>query len=235
MLKDFYSSTFFPSEGANISYEDFVKERPAVFWVDELGRVIMLKLTKFAPAAECGKPVIYLYPTVDTKVKVNLQVEKFSYTEPAYGNGWEVLAKPNGEITNLSDGKNYPYLFWEGTGVGEQPEADGGFVVARAEVNKFLNDKLPQLGLQGREVTDFIEFWQPRMTKAPYYFVTFYGTRAMNEIAPLTISPKPDTVIRILMDYHPLEKPITVKEQKLTHLPRIGFTAIEWGGVLGRE
>ncbi len=235
ILKDFYKSVFFPVEGQNVSYDDFIKERPMVFFIDTLGRVISLELNKFVPAAECGKPVIYLYPEQDTKVKVNLQVEKFSYTEPEYGSGWEVLAKPDGEITNLSDGKQYPYLFWEGIGVGEQPEANSGFVITQGEVNTFLNEKLLQLGLQGREVSDFIEFWQPRMTKAPYYFVTFYGTSVMNQIAPLKVQPKPDTVIRILMDYRPLQSPVEVKEQRLSHLPRTGFTVIEWGGVLGRE
>ncbi len=235
VLRGIYDGVYYPSEGEKISYDGFVAMRPVVFWIDPLGRLLTLQLGQFAPVAECGKPVIYLYPEKDTKVKVNLQVEKFSYTEPEYGNGWEVLARPDGEITNLSDGKNYPYLFWEGNGVGEQPEAKEGFVVARGEVNKFLNDKLVQLGLQGREVSDFIEFWQPRMTKAPYYFVTFYGTNTMNKIAPLTVQPKPDTIIRILMDYRPLDKPIVVKEQKLSHLPRVGFTVIEWGGVLGRE
>jgi hypothetical protein len=235
LLRDFYDTIYFPVEGEKISYEDFIKARPAVFWIDPFGRVIMFQSNKFVPAAECGKPVIYLYPTKDTKVKVDLQVEKFSYTEPEYGDGWEVLARPNGELINLSDGKIYPYLFWEGTGVGKQPDAKEGFVVAREGVNKFLNEKLPQLGLQGKEVSDFIEFWQPRMTGAPYYFVAFYGTGVMNQIAPLGVSPKPDTVIRVLMDYKPLEKSIIVKEQKLSHPPRVGFTVIEWGGVLGRE
>jgi len=235
ILHDFYNSIFFPAKGEKISYEDFVRERPAVFWVDPLDRLIMLQLNKFAPIAECGKPVIYLYPQEDVRVKVNLQVEKFSYTEPEYGKGWQLLAKPNGEIVNLVDGKKYPYLLWEGTGVGEQPKADSGFVLAREEVDRFFNDKLPQLGLQGREISDFIEFWRPRMINAPYYFVTFYGTKAMEQIAPLKVEPKPDTVIRILMDYHPLEKPAIVQEQELFHRPRTGFTVIEWGGVLGRE
>jgi|GEM_PF-3538486 len=235
LLKEFYNWIFYPEQGNNLSYDDFIKARPAVFWVDPFGRLIMFELDKFQPAAECGKPVIYLYPEKETKVKVGLKVDHFSYTEPVYGNGWEVVAKPNGDLVNLADKKNYPYLYWEGVGVGEQPEAVSGFVVAREEVDKFLNEKLVQLGLQGREVSDFIEFWQPRMTKAPYYFVTFYGTSVMNRIAPLTIDPKPDTTIRVLMDYRPLNNSITVKEQKLSHPARRGFTAIEWGGVLGRE
>ena len=48
----------------------------------------------------------------------------------------------------------------------------------------------------------------------------------------LEIEPKPDSVIRILMDYKPLSKPIEVVEQKITTPERDGFTVVEWGGSL---
>lgn len=47
---------------------------------------------------------------------------------------------------------------------------------------------------------------------------------------PLDINPKPDTIIRILMTFKGLEKPIDVTEQKLQTPKRTGFTAVEWGG-----
>lgn len=235
LLKDFYDSIYFPVEGEKINYENFIKELPAVFWIDSFDRLIMFSLDKFTPAAECGKPVIYLYPEEETKVDVSLRVKRFSYTEPEYGNGWRVLAKPNGEIYNFSDNKIYPYLFWEGVGAGNQPEIKEGFVVAKENVEKFLVDKLYQLGLRGREIKDFVEFWQPLMTESDYYLVSFLGTKAMDVIAPLTVSPKPDTIIRVLMDYKPLDYPVIIKEQKLSHPPRMGFTVIEWGGVLQRK
>ncbi len=70
------------------------------------------------------------------------------------------------------------------------------------------------------------------MQGSPYYFVTFLGTSEMNKIAPLTISPKPDTVIRILMDFSPLAKPIKVDGYNIKTPARNGFTVVEWGGVL---
>ena len=70
------------------------------------------------------------------------------------------------------------------------------------------------------------------MKDSPYYFVTFLGNREMNQIAPLIINPKPDTVIRVLMDFTPLTSPINVKEYEILTQKRNGFTVVEWGGVL---
>ena len=48
---------------------------------------------------------------------------------------------------------------------------------------------------------------------------------------PLNISPKPDTIIRVLMGYKKLNKKIEIKEQILPHKPkRNGFVVTEWGG-----
>ena len=52
---------------------------------------------------------------------------------------------------------------------------------------------------------------------------------------PLIIEPKPDKVIRILMDYKPLKEKITVEEEVLEKQEREGFTVIEWGGSIIKQ
>ena len=53
----------------------------------------------------------------------------------------------------------------------------------------------------------------------------------INDYMPLDVSPQPDTIIRVLMLYKPLEKTIDVDEQQLNSAPsRDGFTLVEWGG-----
>jgi hypothetical protein len=47
---------------------------------------------------------------------------------------------------------------------------------------------------------------------------------------PLTITPEPDTTIRVLMEYKGLENSIKVEEQSLETPGRKGFVAVEWGG-----
>ncbi len=238
MLKDLYDSGLWAVTNGDgsvskISYTDFIATKPLLFWVDPFGRLIKLRANKFLPAAECGKPVIYLYPEKTTRVQVNVAPQGgLTYSDPAYGNGWHVIADPNGSLTEVSSGKTYPYLFWEGRG-GLYQTPKRGFVVAKAEVETTLREKLGILGLNAKETADFLEFWLPRMQAKPYYFITFLGTSQMNVLAPLTISPRPDTVFRILMDFTPLDAPITVETLPLGKTPeRKGFTVVEWGGVI---
>src|ERR1044071_9613313 len=60
------------------------------------------------------KPVVYLYPQCDTTVTVKLQINgTLVYSEPDYGQGWEVIAHPDGTITDPAYVQTYPYLYWE--------------------------------------------------------------------------------------------------------------------------
>ena len=232
LLKDIYNNQYNPYGTEKVSYSQFVKQHPVFFWKDSFNRLIKFQNSTFIPMAECGKPVIYLYPQQTEKVSVQLApIGGFTYTEPAYQNGWNVIAQPNGTLTNISDNKTYPYLFWEGRG-GLYQTPNKGFVVAQKDVHQFLVNKLYQLGLNNKESADFIDFWEPKMQSAPYYFVTFMGNSVMDNLAPLTVSPKPDTVIRILMDFTSLTHPISAEGYAIRTPVRKGFTVVEWGGVL---
>lgn len=231
-MKEYYTSTYQVFEGTKVSYETFVAMRPLVFWVDPFDRLVMFISTKFLPAVECGKPVIYLYPTSTTTVDVRLApAGGFTKSEPAYGDGWRVVASPNGRLVNVADGRTYPYLFWEGRG-GLYTAPTKGFSVAQRDVHSFLVSTLGRLGLNATETADFIEFWEPRLQGSPYYFISFYGRTTMDALAPLTVTPTPDTVIRILMDYRPLAGPVAAQPYSIVTPVRHGFTVVEWGGVL---
>ena len=234
LLKQVYENDYgvgFGYDQQKIPFSEFVKRHPVFFWIDPFGRLIKFQNNKFLPAAECGKPVIYLYPEKPTKVEVKISpVGGFTYTEPQYDNGWSVVAQPDGLLTELKSGKQYPYLFWEGRG-GLYKIPDKGFMVKREEVHNFLQDKLLQLGLNQNESQEFMEYWEPYMQEKPYYFITFMGNKEADQIAPLEVSPKPDTVIRILMDFKPLDEPIEVQGYLIRTPERKGFTVVEWGGV----
>lgn len=223
---------FYSYSGKSLAYQDFLNKRPLFFWYDPFGRLIKFQRADFMPAVECGKPVIYLYPEATTTVSVELSpVGGFSKTEPTYDDGWNVIATPQGDLTEIKTGKAYPYLFWEGRGgIYETPEK--GFAVKRENIHSFLVEKLTKLGLNKKERDDFIEFWEPRMKSAPYYFVTFMTNSTMDKLAPMTVTPAPTTVIRILMDFTPLEKRIATQEYEIVTPKRNGFTVVEWGGVM---
>ena len=176
-----------------------------------------------------GKPVIYLYPEKETKVSVNLDFDgKLTYTYPALNNGWNVLAKPDGTLTNLADGSTHYYLFWEGTA---RPKwtYKKGFVVKGSETESFLRENLAKMGLTPREYNDFITYWVPKMQENPYNLISFSGDE-YSKIAKLTVNPKPDTMIRIHMVWKALDKPIEIEPQVLPVYKREGFTLVEWGG-----
>jgi len=215
------------------TFEQFVSAHPYFYFQDSFSRWVEFRNTSVTPMAECGKPVIYLYPETTTDIDVSLYPQGgFTYTEPVYNNGWRVTASPDGTLINRDDGQVYPYLFWEGRG-GMYVSPSRYWVVEQAKVHDFLVSTLARLGLNEKETADFLEFWEPRMQSAAYYKIGFYGTGVMDQLAPLSLSEKPDTIIRILMDYQPLESPIKANPPVLPAMPvREGFTVIEWGGVL---
>jgi hypothetical protein len=219
----------------DLTEKQFLDMRPAVFWIDPFGRLLKFQNAQLVPLAECGKPVVYLYP--QETIPVSVQVfpnEGVSVSEPAYNDGWKVMATPDGKLINVTDGKPYPYLFWEGgSSVLYQP-SDQGFVVGQDELGQFFDDKLALLGLVGREIDDFKEFWIPKMQELhkPYYFVTFLPRQQIDAMAPLDIVPKPDTTIRVMMDYEGRDTDEAVNGYPIHTPERHGFTAVEWGGRL---
>lgn len=229
-LKDKYEISYWP-DGIKPSYAEYIKERPYFFWRDPLDRLIRFTNKKFMPLAECAKPVIYLYPTKTQAVSVKVSPPGgLTKTVPDYGTGWNVTAEPNGLLTNKVDGQEYPYLFWEGRG-GLYQTPTRGWVVPKSGVESLVGEKLTVMGLNTQERKDFLEYWLPYMQDANYYFITFMDERALNELAPLQISPKPDKVIRVLMDFTPLDEMKTVQPLSLKTPQRTGFTVVEWGGV----
>ena len=73
------------------------------------------------------------------------------------------------------------------------------------------------------------------MQDKSYYFISFIEQGVFNVYAPLTISPTPDTIIRVFFDHKGLDELIDVPVQMLEPAPvRDGFTVVEWGGRLYR-
>ena len=175
------------------------------------------------------KPVIYLYPenTTEVDVKVNLD-GKFTATYPKYNDGWKVVAEPDGTLHALDNKNSYYCLFWEGV-VNYTPNFSTGFVVKGSETETFLEEALTKLGLNDRERNEFIIYWLPYMQDNAYNLISFQNENYTN-YATLDISPKPDTVIRVMMAWKPLKESITIQPQKLDSVEREGFTVVEWGG-----
>jgi hypothetical protein len=234
LTKTIYEGWYVPNGEKKPSMSEFLKQHPVpfFFWKDSIGRLTVYRSDSVLPMAECGKPVIYLYPEKETDVRVALPSSiDVTVSEPTYPeNGWNVTASPNGDLVSHADGKTYGSLYWEGTGVSYQPPTTG-FVVAKEQVSSFLTSTLPKYGLNAKESSDFMEFWVPRMTNSAYYQISFL-TDDWSKAAPLSVLPRPDTSIRIFMDLKPLSAPISIVEPTIVTPIRNGFTLVEWGGLL---
>jgi hypothetical protein len=188
-------------------------------------------ISKVMSGIPAMKPVVYLYPT--SKQNINVKMDKnvrLSCVYPKYSdNGWNVTAYPDGRIIDEKSGRQYYCLYWEGI-FKHSFDMSYGFVVEGRNTADFLEGKLKKLGLTDKEANEFIIYWLPQLEKNKYNFIHF-ATEEYNKQAPLEITPKPDSLIRILMVYKPLNKPVTVIEQQLSAPDRKGFVVVEWGGM----
>lgn len=174
------------------------------------------------------KPVIYLYPEAETDVTVRLDYAgDLTCTYPAYDGAWRVAAAPDGTLTD-ERGQTYRYLYWEGVD-NVQYDFSEGFCVPGEETAAFLEDALAQLGLTRAEANEFIIYWLPQMEQNAYNLISFQSD-AYTDAAKLTITPQPDTLLRVFMAWKPLTSAVEISPQTLTAPERTGFTAVEWGG-----
>ena len=195
-----------------------------------LGELIVYLSQNYFEGGGCAKPVLYLYPTHTQAINVAVSAQ-VRQSLPIYGpNGWtNVLASPNGQLTYA--GKSYPSLYWEGIGSGEYPVIDSGIVVPEVDAVSTIQKQLSQQGFNAAETRDFLAYWEPRLPKTAYIRLSWLTTTQMNNLAPLTVSPKPQTVIRTFLDFAGLNHPEELTPQHFTSPKRQGFTVVEWGGL----
>lgn len=180
------------------------------------------------------KPVIYTYSDKDAEISLTLNPSgEFTFTYPEYKESWNGTAHPDGSFT--TNGKTYPYLFWEGNSdhLADVQDFSEGFVIKKEEVIAFLEEQLTQIGFNDRERTDFITFWGPRMAQSEQGFVRFLVNEDYaKQVATLNVSPKPEHMYRLYLLWTPLDEipSVTPNPQKLPALQRGGLTIVEWGG-----
>lgn len=168
------------------------------------------------PEITVYKPIIYLYPIKETEISVKLlKEESLTCSYPKYNSKWYVLANPNGDLKDLYTSRYLYSLYYENKSNIKFDMRRDGFIVKSEDVATFLEEKLSILGLNEREAEEFIIYWLPKLESNRYNYIRFATSDEINENMPLDIKPNPDTIIRVLMTYKGLEKPIEIKEQKL--------------------
>ena len=196
----------------------------------EAGLELMTDFEFWWQGDTADKPNIYLYPQGTTQVSVELQFKKGNFllvSDPEYGTGWDVTVEPGG----LIDGK-YGFLFYEAT-VGPGFQMDQGHNVAAIDLEDWLLSALPAYGLNETETTDFVDFWCYNLPLAQWYrFYPQYEAVVSQQIG-LKIVPQPDSLLRLWFVITPADGPANLTEPVIAPFNRQGFTAVEWGVVVG--
>ncbi len=214
-----------------VSFDTFKTQHGIIAFKDAGNEWLIYTRDSYAEQGGCAKPVVYLYPTKTTKVSVRVGAD-VKVSDPFYDplSGWDnVIAHPDGKL--MVNGKTYDSLFWEGPGQGLYPAVTGGLVVPRSQVVATIRSQLAQQGLTQKETNDFVAYWQDKIPNKQFVRLTWFNTAQMNQLAPLQITPKPDTLIRVFLDMSGLDQPIQIPAQQFVKTARSGFSVVEWGGL----
>ena len=177
-----------------------------------------------------AKPVLYLYPTKTTTVKVRFaHPEYLTTTYPKYDKEWVVTAKPNGDLLD-NNNKYYYALYWDEVRYHEVSFNEGFYVTKENAIN-FLEEKMSLIGLNDKEKNEFIMYWLPILENNKQSLVYFELTEERELNNKLIIEPTPDSLLRVNIHIKKVDKKVNIKEQKLESFKRVGFTAVEWGGM----
>jgi hypothetical protein len=195
----------------------------AILVVGVVGYSILIEKTMIVK-----KPAIYLYPEESSNINVQLNINgKIINDIPEYNNGWNVFVTKEGLIDN-----KYDYLFYEAK-LNKISFPEEGWIIEYNSLEGWFDEKLPILGLNEKEISQFKEYWLNSLPEADYYEIKLLDKEFLKENMNLLITPTPDTIIRLEFYFKPISKKISINEPIVITPKRTGFTVVEWGGILG--
>jgi hypothetical protein len=183
------------------------------------------------PTTPIGKPNIYLYSDRDLTAQVRLAPEEaITVSDPVYqpGKGWQA------EIRNGTLNGNGDFLFYEGTGPDSGWQKEEGYIIHASSREQDMASMLGPYGFNEKETSEFIEYWASHLVEDVDFVFYPQETDAVERVMPLSVSPKPDHVMRIWFYAEPLvsiPEPVTSPERII----REGFYVVEWGVIIDDE
>lgn len=186
-------------------------------------------------ASKCYDSPLYLYPKAQTEVTVKPKpAGEVLASSPQLDAFWQVIAHPDGQL-QTSDGQTLDKIAYAYS-ASQVKAPTKGLVVTQRDLEKTLLNYALRVGLQGREVIDFKEFWLGELPQSPFYFISHFSDEEAKKIMSFDISPKPDTFIQAVMYFKPLDEPQETVSPEFGPTPqRSGFTAVDWSGVIDRS
>lgn len=189
------------------------------FVTDGLGGVVRLEVMGDEHMRQC-EPYVYVYGEAPVSITVEPATQVF-VVDPPFDEAqtWHVAPRPDGVR-----------LLWEGVSRWLARPSEG-WVVRGPELERHLREVLTQAGLQGRELRDALRVMVPPHRSAPWVRVGWHGREAIDQAAPVSIRPRPDTVVRVLLELEALDAPEPLPPPTLRPIERGRTAVVEWGVV----
>ncbi len=195
--------------------------------------VTVLDFGEHGPIFTVRKPVIYVYPQAvqDVTVSVKLDGELIAEYPKSNEGTWRMKASPEGTLFDPMTEKRYGYLFWEGSSKkGFEIDPNQAHLVRGEEAESFLDRVADAYALNAKERTDFVSYWIAQLGRNPYSLVQLIPESEYAAYAKMSVTPEPDTTIRLFMVFMRTAEPRAVGAPQLAQLTRRGYTVVEWGG-----
>ena len=116
--------------------------------------------------------------------------------------------------------------------MGTLPNLKTGWCIKQENIQIELPKILHKLGLNKQEMFDFMEYWLPRFDEHEFYKFKLLINEQLDNFVELDVSPKPDSVLRLLFFFEGCDEFEKLQEPKFSEFKRKGTTVVEWGGVL---
>lgn len=179
---------------------------------------------------KCYDSPLYLYPKSSISITINSSALPYASEPKDLLGTWKVLADSDGTI-QTRDGKTYNKISYDYQS--DAKPLGTGIIASQANLKQILSDYADKLGLNQKEKIDFVSFWTEKVKDAPFVQISHYSRAESSRILQLTIEPKPDTFIPIVMYFKKLSSPVKLPGPIFESvLERKGFTALDWSGVV---
>lgn len=99
----------------------------------------------------------------------------------------------------------------------------------------WMEKTLGSFGLIAPEISDFVEYWRAMLDQDSYYLIKLIPSDFIENNFGLDINPKPDSELRLFFAFQPISEKYPANGPIINNFERIGFSVVEWGGVILEE
>ena len=172
---------------------------------------------------------VITYPTMQTDLCVKIEFPlggEVVESIPEYNDEWCVNVQPGGLIDN-----QYSYLFYES----KQPDIfqyKEGWCIAQNELKSFFENNLQQYNFSQQEITDFTDYWIPRLKTSSFYLIYPQTNEIIDKAIQLDFSVQPDNIGRLFYAIAGTSEAQILKAPEKKSIDRKDFYVMEWGVIL---